>query len=179
MIALLRGVNVGGKKRVPMADLCKLAADLGWRDVASYIQSGNLTFTGEGPAAAAEAALEAAIARRFGFPVEVLVRTRGAWGRYAAGSPFPDAEAAHPQTLLLALAKAKPRPDAAAKLAPYATAGERIKMIADGLWIDFHQSIGQSKLTPAVLDRAVGSTVTARNWRTVLKLAEMSAPPPA
>jgi uncharacterized protein (DUF1697 family) len=177
MIALLRGVNVGGKKRVPMVDLCKVAAGLGWRDVSSYIQSGNLTFTAEGTAAAAETALEGAIARKFGFPVEVIVRRRDAWLRHAAGSPFPEAEATHPQTLLLGLAKAKPRPDAAAKLAPYATSGERIAVIADGIWIDFHQSIGQSKLTPAVLDRAVGSTVTARNWRTVQKLAELSAAP--
>jgi uncharacterized protein (DUF1697 family) len=174
MVALLRGINVGGNKQVPMAELCKLASGLGWRDVTSYIQSGNLVFSCDVPAAAAEAALEKVISRRFGFSVEVVVRSGAAWRRYAAGSPFTDAEAAHPQWLLLGLSKQRPRPDAAEKLRPYATAGERVAVIADGLWIDFTAGVGKSKLTPAVLDRAIGSTVTARNWRTVQKLAEMS-----
>ena len=174
MIALLRGINVGGNKLVPMAELCKLATGLGWRDVATYIQSGNLLFSSDVTAAAAEAALEQAIARRFGFTVEVVVRSRTALRRYAAGSPFADAEAAHPQWLLLGLAKRRPRPDAADRLRPYATAGERVAVIADGVWIDYSAGVGKSKLTPAVLDRAIGSTVTARNWRTVQKLAELS-----
>jgi uncharacterized protein (DUF1697 family) len=179
MIALLRGINVGGNKLVPMAALRELAGTLGWRDVATFIQSGNVVFTADDSAAAAEAALEATMARRFGFSVEVIARTRAAWLRHAAGTPFPDAEAARPQRLLLGLSKKKPRPDAIEALRRYATAGERIALAADGdgLWIDYNQGIGTSKLTPAVLDRAVGSTVTARNWRTVQKLAALSAPP--
>ena len=177
MIALLRGINVGGNKLVPMAELRKLAAGLGWGDVATFIQSGNLTFTAAGTTAAAEAALEAALARRFGFTVEVIARTRAAWLRHAAGSPFPAAETDHPKMLLLGLAKQKPRADAVEKLRPYATAGERLALAEGGIWIDYNLGIGKSKLTPAVLDRAVGSTVTARNWRTVQELAALSAPP--
>ena len=78
-VALLRGINVGGNKKVPMAELRALGEKLGWRQVATYIQSGNVVFAGGGGAAAAERALEQAIEKRFGFPVPVVVRTAAQW----------------------------------------------------------------------------------------------------
>ena len=174
-IALLRGINVGGNKKVPMADLRNLAAGLGWQQVQSYIQSGNLVFAAEGSGAAAEAALERELARHFGFSVEVIVRAGADWQRYAAGSPFRESQTAWPHRLLLGLSKRPPQADAAERLRAYAKAGERIELVGDALWLDFAEGIGTSKLTPAVLDRAVGSTVTARNWLTVGKLAGMLA----
>jgi len=176
-VALLRGINVGGNKRVPMAELRTLATGLGWRKVGTFIQSGNLVFVSSGSSAALEAALEAALARHFGFSVEVIVRGASAWAGYAAGTPFPDAAAARPHRMLLGLSKLPPKPDAAERLRAYAKAGERIQVADDAIWIDFADGIGTSKLSPAVLDRAVGSTVTARNWTTVQKLAELLAAP--
>jgi uncharacterized protein (DUF1697 family) len=173
MIALLRGINVGGNKLVPMGELRKLAIGLRFGNVATYIQSGNLVFTTTLAAATAEAALEKAIAAHFGFCVDVVVRSGRAWLRYAAKSPFADAEEARPNLLLLGLAKRPLKPRAAEALRPFTTAGERIEAVRDALWIDYGASIGRSKLSPVVLDRAVGSTVTARNWRTVQKLAEL------
>jgi uncharacterized protein (DUF1697 family) len=175
MVALLRGVNVGGNKRVPMAELCRLAEDLGCSHVASYIQSGNLVLVTALEPPSLEQALERAIQSHFGFSVEVIVRSADAWLSYAAGSPFADAERERPHLLHLGLTKRTPKPGALAALEPFAKAGERLRLHADALWIDFLGGVARSKLSPAVLDRALGSTVTARNFRTVQKLAEMLA----
>lgn len=170
-IALLRGINVVGKKQVPMAELRALAAGLRLGDAETYIASGNLLFTTKLAPAAVEARLEAALEERFGFEVAVIVRSGADWLRYAAGSAFPAAERERPNLLLLGLSKARPRPDAIAALRPYCQSGERIALSGDALWIDYRESVGKSKVTPAVLDRLVGSPVTARNWRTVQALA--------
>lgn len=175
MLAFLRGINVGGNKLVPMAELRSLATGLGFGDVETFIQSGNLIFTTDLAPAAVESALERAIAKKFGFTVDVVVRTAEQWRSYAAGSPFTDAAAERPNMLHLGLAKAAVRPGAREALAKYAQAGERVHAAGDCLWIDYAASVGRSKLSPTVLDRAVGSTVTARNWRTVQKLSELVA----
>lgn len=172
MVALLRGINVGGNKKVPMQVLRELASAAGLIDVATYIQSGNLVFGTTGTAAAAEVLLEKIIAKQFGFPVEVIVRTAAQWKGYAQGSPFATAQLERPNLVLLGLSKKAPLPDAAAKLRERAAHGELIEIKGDAVWIDFHGGVGVSKLTPAVLDRAVGSTVTARNFRTVQELQQ-------
>lgn len=174
LLGLLRGINVGGNKKVPMADLRTLAEGLGLQNVRTYINSGNLLFRSDLEPAAAELALERAIERRFGFPVEVVVRTAEAWERYAAKSTFPDAEVTRPKVLHLAVAKQPLAKGAAAALQAAARGGERVHALADALWIDFGESVARSKLSPAVLDRHAGSTVTARNWRTVQTLAELA-----
>ena len=173
-IALLRGINVGGNKKIPMAELREIAGLLGWDNVQSYIQSGNLVFSASVIPSVVELALERTIQERFGFAVDVVVRTSGAWQAYAAGSPFGKAEEERPHLLHLGLSKRPPKPDAVETLRRYAAAGERVEVFDDAIWIDFAGGVARSRLTPAVLDRAVGSTVTARNWRTVQKLGEMA-----
>jgi len=172
-VALLRGVNVGGNKKVPMATLRELAEELGWSDAQTYVQSGNLVFRARGAAPKLEAQLERAIASRLGFEVPVIVRSAEKWLEYAAGGAFVVAERERPKLLHLALSKAKPGRAAVAALRPYCSAGELVELRGDALWIDFASGVARSKLAPAVLDRLVGSTVTARNWNTVQALAEM------
>jgi uncharacterized protein (DUF1697 family) len=171
MIALLRGINVGGHRRVPMAELREIALAAGLRDAETYIQSGNLLFAAELEPAAAEAALEAAIAARFGFAVDVIVKTGAQWARYAEKSPFPDAERERPHLLHLGLSKRPLKPDAAARLRERAAPGERVEVSGDAIWLDYSAGAARSKLGPAALDKAAGSPVTARNWKTVLTLA--------
>jgi uncharacterized protein (DUF1697 family) len=174
-IALLRGINVGGNRKVPMADLRALCDAAGFTDVKSYIQSGNLVFASKGTDQATEKKLEAAIEERFGFAVEVIVRSAKEWATYAKGNPFRDESKTDGKHVVLLLSKAKPKADAAATLGPRALAGEVIESVGDALWIYYPKGIGDSKLTPALLDRAVGSTVTARNWQTVTELAKLAA----
>lgn len=175
MVALLRGINVGGNKKVPMAELRVLAAELGWSDVVTYINSGNLVFAARGAPDELAQQLAAAIEEHFAFAVPVIVRTAAAWRGYAAGSPFADAAAARPNLLHLALAAGAPPRDVVKLLQPYCGSGERVAVRGDALWIDFGSGVAKSKLTPAVLDRAAGAPVTARNWRTVQALAPLLA----
>jgi uncharacterized protein (DUF1697 family) len=176
-VALLRGVNVGGHRRVPMADLRDLATGLGFGDVATYVASGNLVYaTDLGPAAAA-AGLAGAIERRFGFPVDVVARTAAQWGRHAKGCPFPAAAAREPGRVLLVLSRDAPSRDGVAALAGWAAAGERVASAAGAVWIHYAGGVGRSKLTPALLDRLLGSPCTARNWTTVVALRALLAKP--
>jgi uncharacterized protein (DUF1697 family) len=172
-VALLRGINVGGNKKVPMAELRELAAELEWTEIATYIQSGNLLFAANGKPAALEDELEQALQAHFGFTVPVIVRSADEWLGYAKGSAFPAAEIERPKLLHLALSKVPPKADARKALQGYCRAGELVSLRGDAIWIDFVEGVGSSKLTPAVLDRVFGSTITARNWRSVQAIAEM------
>lgn len=172
MIVLLRGVNVGSSRKLPMAELRAACEAEGFGRVRSYIQSGNLLFDSEEPPARVEARIEGVIERLNGLRTTAIARTAADWAGYAAANPFP---AVTPKMLHLGLAKHKPEPGAAAALQARATHGEQVKLVGDGLWIDFIDGVADSKLGPAVIDRAVGSVVTMRNLNTVLKLAEMAA----
>ncbi len=173
-IALLRGINVTGHNRIPMVELRELCSGLGYGDVQTYIQSGNVVFTGRGGAPGVESSLEHAIEKRFGLTIPVIVRTAEQWPAYLKGNPFPALSEREPNHVLMGLSKARPAKGAVAALRERAAAGEQIEMVGDALWIHFAGGVGRSKLSPAVLDRLVGSSVTARNWRTVQQLASMA-----
>ncbi|MDO6416902.1 DUF1697 domain-containing protein [Sphingomonas sp. BIUV-7] len=168
-ICLLRAVNVGGRKLV-MADLRAAAEAAGFEAFRTYIQSGNLLFSAKGNEAEAEDAIEALIETAFGLKVIALVRSARHFAEIAEANPFPEAL---PNQLHLCLTKHPPYSDASATLAARALAGERIALAGGALWIDFARGVGNSKLTPPLLDKAAGSTLTARNWNTVQKLIEM------
>jgi uncharacterized protein (DUF1697 family) len=172
-IALLRAVNVGGRK-LPMAELRALCGELGWKDVETYIQSGNLVFTAPGRPEALEATLEKAIEERFGLDVPVIVRTARQWGACAAANPFAAVARDEPNRLQLLVSKRPPHADASEKLMERAQAGEVVKAAGGALWFHFPEGVGRSKLTPALIDKACGSPSTGRNWRTVVKLKEMA-----
>jgi uncharacterized protein (DUF1697 family) len=172
MVALLRAVNVGGRK-LPMAELRALCADMGLEDVATYIQSGNLIFTAAGKAEAIEARLERAIADRFGLDVPVIVRSAAQWARLATTNPFAEAAKDEPNRLQLLVSKRPPKPDATDVLMARAHGGERVRAAGGALWFHFPEGVGASKLSPAAIDKACGSPSTGRNYRTVLKLEEM------
>jgi uncharacterized protein (DUF1697 family) len=173
-IALLRGINVGGHNKIPMPKLRSLCNHLGWDDVQSYIQSGNLVFYSASAAANLEAELENAIERRFDLAIPVIVRAAADWQDYIASNPFPDASQNEPNLVMLALSRHPPKHDAFFRLLERAGNGERIAQRGDAFWIHFTAGVAKSKLTPALLDRLVGSPVTMRNWRTVLKLNELA-----
>src|SRR5262245_50992702 len=106
MVALLRGVNVGGNRKVPMTELCALATKSGLTEVKHYINSGNLVFeAGKMKADQVATLLEKAIEKHFGFYVDVIVRTAAQWKKYTAGSPFPVAERSRPKFLHLGLSR--------------------------------------------------------------------------
>lgn len=172
-IALLRGINVGGHNRLPMAGLRETCAELGWTEVRTFIQSGNVVFDAAGKPPALEGALETAIAARFGFAPAVIIRSAAQLKSLAEANPLPKESAKEPNRVLVGLAKEKPKAGAAEEIGSKARAGERVVAAGGALWFHYPAGVGTSKLTPALIDRAAGSPVTARNWRTMTKLIEM------
>ena len=175
--ALLRGVNVGGNKGVPMSELKAVAAGLGLGNPRTLLQSGNLVFSAGGRnGAELERRLEAAIAERIGVKTEVCVRTQAQWTRLVRANPFPEAALQDPSHLLLIAFKSPPPPDAPATLAAVYDGPEQVRVAEGHAYIVYPDGIGRSKLTPALLGRHLGRG-TARNWSTVLKLESMLAEP--
>lgn len=174
-IALLRGINVTGRNKIPMADLRVLCSKNGFIDVETYIQSGNVVLSAPSTAEKVERDLENLIERRFGLSIPVIVRQASAWPTYVESNPFPDASISEPNAVLIALSKKPPLPTAVEALRERAAGGELVERSGDAIWIHFRSGMGRSKLLPGVFDRLVGSPVTMRNWRTVLKLRDMTA----
>ncbi len=161
-----------------MADLRVVAGEAGFRGVQTYIQSGNLVVEAKGTSGkAVEAKLEGGILARFGFPVDVVVRTADEWAAMAAGNPFRAISTAEGNHVMMLVSKAAPRQSAAAGLLASAAGGEQVAAAPGAVWVYYPEGAGKTKLTPALVDRVVGSKVTARNWRTVVKLLEMAASP--
>ena len=173
-IALLRGINVGGHNKVPMAALRQLCEGLGWEEVQTFIQSGNVVFEAAGPAAKLETALERAVDERFGFSPAVLVRGAEAWATLLAANPFAAEAGDEPAKVMVAISKAALAKAAAAAIEAKGAAGERVREAGGALWFHYPEGAGRSKIGPAAIDKAAGSPVTARNWRTALALRNMT-----
>ena len=173
-IALLRGINVGGTNTIPMAALRSICSEIECKDVRTYIQSGNVVLNSTASAEVLEQRIEEAIKEKLDLTIPVLVRTASAWKRYLTDNPFPDEAKKQANWVLLCLSKCPPKTTAASDLQHYAARGESVRKHGDAVWIHYANGIARSKLTPAVLDRHIGSSVTARNWRTVLKLDDLA-----
>lgn len=168
-IALLRGINVGGHRKVPMADLRRLATDIGLSDVQTYVASGNLVFASDDEPAKLEARLERIIADTFGFPVDVVMRSAARWLDYAAHCPFDAEGKTAPNLVMLCLGKRPATDDDLAALRRTASGNERADLIGDALWLYFADGSARSKMT---LGPKAG-VWTTRNLRSVHKIAAM------
>jgi len=171
-LALLRAVNVGGRK-LAMAELRAIAAHLGWKEIETHIQSGNLLFSADGQPAELEAALEDMLADKRGIKVPVMIRDAKEWDRILSANPFPDAERDEPARLLLMISKRPVAPDAAESLAERAASGERVAAGGGAIWIHYPAGVARSRITPASIDRACGMPATGRNVRVARRLAEL------
>jgi uncharacterized protein (DUF1697 family) len=172
-VALLRAVNVG-KRKVGMADLRALCEDLGYRDVATYVNSGNVVFSAPGAAKSIETAMERALQRLCGFDVPTVVRSAVQWSKLAAANPFPrESNAAAPQQVQLFVSKGTVAARAATAVQELAKGGETVMLAGGAIWISYPKGVGPSKLTATAIDAAIGHASTGRNVRTVAALDEM------
>ena len=171
-IALLRGVNVGGNKMVSMADLRALLGKVGFTEVQTLLQSGNVVFTGPSKAASAlESQIENELEKRLELSVDIHVRTPEEWRAVIEGNPFPAEAKKDPSHVLLTCFKS-PLDASRVKAAQQAITGpERLRASGRHLYMTFPNGMGNSKAV-AVVGKALGAG-TARNWNTVLKLAAM------
>jgi uncharacterized protein (DUF1697 family) len=173
-IALLRGINVGTAKRVAMADLRALVEKLGYSDVRTLLNSGNMIFTG--PVAAAEdaaARIEAALARRLGVSTRVTVLTAGELAAAAGANPLGDA-ATNPSRLLVAVLSSHADRSLLKPLLKQEWAPEALAVGARVAYLWCPDGIIESRVAKAV-GRALGEAVTMRNWATVTRLLALSA----
>lgn len=170
-VALLRGVNVGRHKQVPMAALRELLTGLGYADVRTYLRSGNAMFTSTTHTAARD--IEAAISRDMGLDVRVLVRTRAELAAVVAGNDLLG-EATDTARLLVTFLSAAPDPDALRELDPRDFAPDRFAIGAREIYLWCPNGVLATRLGNAFWERALGVTATTRNWNTVTKLLELT-----
>jgi uncharacterized protein (DUF1697 family) len=168
-VALLRGINVGGNRKVPMAELRELAGELGFENPRTYVASGNLVFGASGTDKSLEAKLEKAIHARFGFAVDVMVRSKAEWSRYLASNPFREESKAAPNFVMLSIGKQPATDDHVAALRARAAENEKVERKGEVIWIWFGNGAGRSKIGTG----PAKSVWTTRNWRTIVAIAEM------
>lgn len=169
-VALLRGINVGGARKVPMAGLRELATGLGWTDVATHLQSGNLLFTAVGSDVELSTTLTAGLKKQFGMDIDVIVRTGEEVRRLVTEHPFADGDPAH---VVIACCDRPVTKAAEAKLAALAVEGERLQVVGADIYADFPDGQARSKLAVQLVSALTPATGTARNLRTMTKLAEL------
>ena len=172
-VALLRGINVGGRTKIAMAALRDTCAAAGCEDVVTYIQSGNVVLQSKLKPDGLRAALEAAIAAEFGVNPAVMIRTGGEIAAVVQGNPHPADAAAH---LHVGFLHAAPDAATAKCLAGIDCAPEQVTVVGRHLYLYLPTGMGRADL-PVKVDRCLRPTqMTVRNWRTVTKLAELSNP---
>ena len=172
-VALLRGVNVGKGKRVPMAGLRALVEELGGGDVATVLNSGNIVFTHPGRSAAKQAhALAEGIEARFGVATPVIVKSAAEFAAIVAGNPMPPRDADHSRFVVAFAADADGLEPLRA-LQARVVAPERFVVDDRAAYLHCPGGLLESPTAVALLGRA-GKSVTTRNWATVLKLAALA-----
>ncbi|MFJ8106359.1 DUF1697 domain-containing protein [Streptomyces sp. NPDC096132] len=174
--ALLRGINVGGAKKVPMADLRTLLQRLDYGDVRTYLQSGQAVFScahGDEESLAAE--LAGAIEEHFGFGVDVIVRDHAYLKRVAEACPFPAAELEAKQ-LHVTYFSAPVEAERYAEIDRAAHLPEEFRLGDRALYLYTPEGLGRSKLAETLSRPRLnkGLVATTRNWNTVVKLVEMT-----
>jgi uncharacterized protein (DUF1697 family) len=171
-VALLRGINVGGRNLVAMSDLRDLFGSLELAGAQSLLQSGNLVFWSDGrKAAELEQLLESETKKRLDVSVDYFVRSAKEWAAIVAGNPFPKEAQRDPGHLVVMFLKKAPTATAVKALHAANKGPEIVRALGRQLYIVYPIGIGRSKLTGTLIERTLDTRGTARNWNTVLKLA--------
>ena len=173
-VALFRGINVGGNQKVRMDELKALHEALGLRDVATYIQSGNVVFSGDSADVAQVAQeIEDGFAQKFGFRVKVVVRTLAELQTIIDNNPFQNQPQKESKWVLVTFLATRPESGALEELQKAYSGPEEIYLIGQELYVYFPVGVGNSKLSSVLIDKKLKTVGTGRNWNTVLKLQEM------
>ncbi|MUG24318.1 DUF1697 domain-containing protein [Paenibacillus macerans] len=177
-IVLLRGINVGGKNMIRMADLKRSLTDNGLKEVQTYIQSGNVLFVSDEEEEALRVRIEQIIRQDFGLDVPVVLRTSAELRGAAAGCPFTAeeisaAEAASAGECLYAVfLQGEPSAEALERFAVYANDKEQFRAAGREVYLLFSDSVRNSKLAANL--QKLDESATVRNWKTVNKLVSLA-----
>jgi uncharacterized protein (DUF1697 family) len=172
-VLLLRGINLGPNRRVPMAELRELLAGAGFDDVRTYVQSGNVVVSSDEPPVELERRVERLLAERFGFEVAVLARTRQELAAVVDRNPLADV-ATEPKRYQVSFLDAELPDGVAEQLAAAAAPAERFVCNGRELYAWHPEGVARSKLWNQLAGSGLGVKATARNWKTVETLLGMA-----
>lgn len=167
-VALLRGVNLGARNKVPMAELRALLEEAGYANVRTYIASGNIFLDAPRNAGALATALESLIAEKFGVTTTAILRTPRALADTVAKHPFDDASETH-------VAFLAERPDAASVRRLEEVDPGAAVVVGTDLYLRLPRGVHGSRLSIGRIESLLGVAATLRNWRTVVALADLAA----
>ncbi len=173
-IALLRGINVGGRKKILMADLRSLCETMGWRDVKSYIQSGNLIFDSDKTSASLEHMLQKVLLEKYGFEVPVIVRSPEELQISITKNPFLNKDM-DINRLHLTLLQSRPSADKVERTRTYHYEPDRFHIDDKEVFIYCEGKFHLSKLTNSFFEKKLNVAATTRNWKTVMKLLALAS----
>jgi len=175
IVAMLRGVNVGGHNQIKMEALCALCESLGLRDAQTYVQSGNVVFRSkERNLAGLAKRIEDAIERGFGFRPAVIVRTTSELKAAIAKNPFARRDGIDPRKLLVTFLASEPGTKARDKVLTIKAEPEELFIDGREVYIYFPNGLARPKLAWSTIAQMLGTSGTARNWNSVTKLLEMA-----
>ena len=172
-IVFLRGINVGGHRRIPMADLRALLERLGYEGVRTHLQSGNVVLESKASPKALGSAIERGIEDGLGLQVEVFVRTRDELAEVIARDPLGKV-ATNPSRYLVSFLSGKPAAARVREAAAVDVAPEQFVVIGREIYAWHPNGVQASKLAKVLSERRLGVTATARNWNTVTKLLALA-----
>lgn len=172
IISLLRGINVGGKKPIKMDALCSVYNGIGFGDVQSCLQSGNVVFTAKSQnLKTLTKQIEDAIEQKFGYRCDVVLRTSSELKQLIANNPFAKTRGIEPGKLGIVFFKEAPAADSCREVLRVKAKDEEVHNNGREFYIYFGSGMGQSKLFAAIARKLTGTT---RNWNTVTRLAEIA-----
>lgn len=171
MAALFKGMNVGGHNKVKMADLRAHFEAAGFADIKTYVQSGNVVFSGGASLGKTSAAIAKGFGDRFGFSPVFLLLDAADLQRAIAENPFPDA-AGDPAKLHVGFLFEQPKADAVTALEARDTLGDRWRIVGDRFYLHTPDCLGTSKFADKGI-RALQVEMTMRNWRSLMAIAAL------
>jgi len=172
-VALLRGVNVGGGKKVPMARLREIAADIGLQDAQTLLNSGNLVYRTTMTPDTVEQRLQAGIRESLGVDCRVFVRTPLQLQRVLEANPMPEEARSHPSRFVVTVWSAAVHASDLRCFADAPTQRERFVVGAEAVYMWFPDGLSASTVYDKAA-RPLGDRITARNWNTMQKLLNMA-----
>jgi len=174
-VALLRGINLGGKNSLPMKTLVAIFQEAGCEDVTTYIQSGNVLFKASASLASRlPSVISETLQQKLGLKVPVLIRSTKALCALARRNPFVNKNA-DAKTLHVVFLRDKPSAALVRSLKPGFAAPDAFSVAGQEVFLHCPNGYGRSRLTPAYFDKALQSVCSVRNWRTVTTLCDLAA----
>ncbi len=173
-VALLRGINVGGRNRLPMDELARMFEDAGCTCVRTYIQSGNVVFVAS-PAVSlgARETVAAAVSARVGTDIPIVLRSADELAKAVEANPFPG-ESQETRILHVGFLADRPQSDAVSNLAPDRSPPDEFVVRGREIYMRLPNGIARTRLTTGYVERTLATRVTFRNWSTVLNLLKMA-----